>query len=93
VANDITLNPWKLDTAADNIVAPGRKLYPKKLVWTGTAIAGGSDLQLEDGNENVVFVWVASLADEGVIFDFPEGFAMDGCSLGVIDAGELYIYF
>lgn len=93
MANAVGSNPWILDTAATLVAAGLKRVYPKKLVWTGEAIADGDALLVKDGDAVVVFDWHALADDTGIVFDFPEGYSMDGFVLTTIGHGTLYVYF
>jgi len=97
MANVITGNPLILDTAADNIFAPGAKLWVSKIRWRPTNVS--ETCRVEDGNE--VEKWTATTTDIGTAnnailpepetsFDPPLLF--DGLSLGTLTAGTCYIY-
>lgn len=94
IANVISSNPFILDTAADDIVAPGKPLFPKKAVWVRGTTAGHICL-IEDGREVAKAELTLNVTAAGgfVQFDFPSGFKMDGLSLGTLSSGVLYLYF
>jgi hypothetical protein len=92
MANNINNNPFILDTAADNIVAPGQKLYPKSMVYSG-GTAAAHIASVEDGNEVEKCTLTITGAGQTVAFNFPAGFEMDGLSLGTLSSGKAYLYF
>ncbi len=92
MANDITKNPFILDTVADDIVASTIKLRPKLIVYSGGTTAAHT-AQIEDGSENVKFLLSISGNGDMRTIEPPKGFTMDGLSLGVLGSGKVYLYF
>ncbi len=92
MSNDITGNPFILDTAADNIVAPTITLRPKLIVYSGADTAADA-VQIEDGNEIVKFVLSVGAVGDTVVVPVPDSFSMAGLSLGAIGGGKVYLYF
>ena len=98
MVNVITGNPLILDTAADNLFAPGVTLHITNMFWN-LATAVGNTLQVENGSE--VVIWKVDHSNIGTAdnvlvptsqITFRPPLRVSGLSLGTIDAGILYIY-
>jgi len=95
MANDITGNPWILDTAA-TVVGSGTVVKILKMVfYAGTA---GDDLDVQNGaGKSIWKVKAAAAATNyedyaGVPFNIPDIFITDGLIVGTIDGGELWVW-
>lgn len=88
MANDVTNNPWVLDTAA---TITTDKVRVEKLIWEGGGAGMAATLQHSSG---VNFWSATSVAGERVTEDF-DGQAgdVDGFVLATLDGGTLYVHF
>ena len=92
MANDITGNPWKLDTAAV-IRTPPVKV--KAMEWTPTT--DGDDLLVSDnsGSEIWSLKAIAGDASEQIPYFWPlngEGLSCNGFTVTTIDNGTLRVW-
>ena len=86
MANDLSRNPWFLDTVG---VITTDKIRVKSLRWYAKAASAGDDIQVEDNNGEIIWISVASGANytEAELLESD----CDGFELAVIDAGILYV--
>ena len=89
MANDITGNPWILDTAGSVTTSPFKCQYLK---WTPTT--DGDDLLIVDNAGNTVWSLKAIAADsnQGIDYKEPIEGVINGLSITTIDNGTLYVY-
>lgn len=91
MANALTTNPWKLDTANTSTVLSTNRLMPSHLVWVGAT--AGNDLILKDAAGNTKFVAKAVTASDEynhLLDDNPNGW--DGLIAHTIGSGTVYLY-
>ena len=97
MVNVITGNPLILDTAADNLFAPGITLIITNIYWVPSAI--DQTCLVEDGSE--IVIWEATTTEIGTAgtpitnpqISFVSPFRCSGLSLGTLTAGgTVYIY-
>lgn len=87
MANDISRNPWILDTAA---IITTDKVRVKSLRWVSKTASAGDDLSIEDDDGTVVWATVATGANYVEAHDVDA--RLHGFELAVIDSGALYVY-
>ena len=89
MANDITSNPWVLDTAGVVTTAPFRC---KEIVWTPTT--DGDDLLLADNGGKTIWSLKAVAADANQGIEYPKRIdgALNGLDITTIDNGTVYVY-
>ncbi len=92
MANNLTGNPWILDTTGSTVSAD--KIRVAKIRWDAEGAAAGNNAILTNTAGRVF--WAASAT--GVNFDHESenfiGVAGDvqGLKVGTLDAGKLYVY-
>ena len=64
MANDLTQNPIKIDTAGSSVLTT-KKLYPMSIRWVGAATAGHA-ASITDQNDKVVWSGVAAVGPNNV---------------------------
>ena len=86
MANNISANPWYLDTASTNLVWPGR-IYIKEMIWNDPTAA--AQLVVKDQNGNVIINKVAATTDP-----FPTGTLgwVNGLVVTTMSAGTLSVF-
>jgi hypothetical protein len=99
VANDVTGNPWLLDTQALPLIPSGTPVRIRRLRWVVQAAGVPTDLCLVGSG---IFTTKIHLHnhDGAVQYQYdthfhgggPEGFPLDGFSLLGISRGVLYVY-
>lgn len=90
MANNLSRNPWSLDTASASLFFTG-DVFITEIVWTGIGSAGDT-VSLLDSGGNEVFVRTAP-STEDVHTNLGTPFiAHGGLKLTVIDSGRLLIY-
>ena len=89
MANDITGNPWILDTAESVTTNPFRCKY---IEWTPEA--DGDDLLLVDNAGNTIWTRkaIAGDANQGISEDKRIDGTLNGLSITTIDSGTVYVY-
>jgi hypothetical protein len=97
VANNITVNPWILDTAASASALPMMKrVTVTAFRWDGAGAVSGDTVVMSDKNGNVV--WDALCGVTGPqLFNtpmvFPDGgIVCDGLGPTTITHGKVYVY-
>ena len=88
MANDLTGNPLKIDTAAAGVDI-ARRLYVKSIRWVGATTAGHTAI-LKDAAGRVIWESVAAGANH-VEDDLIEEW-WDEIDVDTIASGKLYIY-
>ena len=89
MANVMTGNVWKIDTAASLRTNP---LYVHKMWWTPAVT--GDDIDVQDAGGNSIWKYKAIAGDTALTlsYDAPwEAGVMNGINVATIDGGELYI--
>lgn len=90
MANDITKNPWVLDTAAD---ITAEKIVITKMVWKPNAAANDLTVLDHEGGTKWDVDALAAAPAGNEFFDIAEPMVFYGFNLSVIDGGTLYVYF
>jgi hypothetical protein len=90
MANDLTKNPWLIDTPGATTLTTER-LYVKGVRWVGASTAGHQAV-IQDRNSRVVWESVASGADhvESDLIETPDA-GWDGMKVPTLQSGKLYI--
>ncbi len=91
MANDLTGDPWKIDTAAGNTTTPAAtgQLTVTRVRWVGASTAGHACI-LKDGQGRVRWHSIASGSN---YVEGDSGFAANGLIVDTIQSGTLYLYF
>lgn len=97
MSNDVTKNPWVLDTAGATVLTTV-KLTIQAIVWVSNSVAGkdiaaDDDFLLSDQNSRAVISKRAEGAGDGLEISFPRGIQVDGLILTTMAGGVCYIYF
>ena len=89
MANSLTGNVWKCDTAASLITTP---LRVHKFAWTPTA--AGNDISVLDngGNEIWTYKAIAGTTDQTIIYETIIDGSVSGINLSTLDAGTFWVY-
>lgn len=87
MANDLSANPWVIDTASAAILWPSY-IRLHQIAWTEQA-APGDRVLITDRNGKVVADVRAELANKTVTF--ADGW-INGLKITVLDSGKIYIY-
>lgn len=91
MANDITGNPYILDTAG-TIVSASTNVLVNTVVWMNPATAG-DQIIVQDGNGHEIWNLTALAGGTGVYYVLPAGdFTIPGLIVDTIDSGELWVY-
>jgi hypothetical protein len=88
VANDLTGNPLKLDSAAATVLLT-QVFNPTMAVWVGAT--AGHDLVLQDKSASPKLTIKAITASD--IIPFPPAFLMQGLVAATLGSGTLWLYF
>lgn len=86
MANDLSRNPWSLDTAA---VITTDKVRVKSLRWYTKSATAGDDISVEDAHGEKIWESVADGSNYVEAQLIEEDF--EGFELAVIDSGVLYV--
>lgn len=91
MANDLTKNPLKIDTAATITVGGSGVLTIKQMIWIGQANA--DDLVLTINGVDVAFVHTDAVDGEEkyILSNQPLG-RVESFAVKTIDAGNLYVF-
>lgn len=87
MANNISANPWFIDTASANIIFSG-KIYVKELIWNKPT--AGDALIILDQNGNTVINTVANASDP--MFSFGTLSWINGLVVTTMASGTLSIF-
>jgi hypothetical protein len=89
MANDLTGNPLKVDTAAAITTHP---THVFRMVWTPTT--AGDDILVEDNGGSDLWAYKAIAADSNQAIAYEREFnsQVNGITVTTIDHGTLYIY-
>lgn len=94
MANDLTKNPWIVDTAGATPLTTD-KILVRKIRWTGATTSGHTAV-VKDGQARNVFESVATVTGsntpEDVSFFGEEG-NFRGLAVTTLASGKLYIYY
>ncbi len=89
MANDLTANPYIIDTAAT--ITEGL-IHINRITWKEPGTEG-DDLTLTDGADNVIEDVNALNVGTGAEMDKELNQMFTGLKVSVIDAGTLYVYY
>ena len=101
MANDITGNPWILDTA-EEVLAAGKKVTIIKMIFY--AQTAGNDLAMSDGHSHPFWKVRAAAAAAGLYHDYAgtpfelikpiqlDGFVIDTIDDGAGSGSELWVW-
>lgn len=90
MANTMTGNIWKIDTAASLRTNP---LYVYKMWWTPAA--AGDDISILDAGGNTIWGYktIAGETTQTIVIDWPGSPAvLNGINVATLDSGTLYIH-
>jgi hypothetical protein len=89
MANSLTGNVWKCDTAASLITTP---LRVSKFVWTPAA--SGDDISVLDNGGNEIWTYKAIAGDttQNIPYDFMIDGSLNGINLSTLDSGTFWVY-
>lgn len=88
MANDITVNPWKLDTAGSGVIySHGVRI--RTIIWT-LPVAQGDDLAITDRNDKPIITAKAEAAGQTQIFRLGDWY--EGLKLTVLDSGTVTVH-
>ena len=87
MANDLTGNPWVIDTAAVITTGPATVL---KSEWQEPTAA--DDLTILDNGGNTIYDDNAIAGGSGIRLEVKIAGQMNGFNVSVIDGGTLYVY-
>ena len=87
MANNISANPWTVDTASTALVWAGR-IYIKELIWNKAT--AGTALVIKDQNGNVIIDTVANAADP--MFAFGTLGWVNGMAVTTLASGTLSVF-
>src|SRR2546428_10619690 len=93
MANNVTVNPWILDTASTVVTA--KRVRVEGFLWDGVGAVSGDVVQLTDRNSNVIWQSGLPQTTTPIINSptmFPDSFDFDGISTGTISRGKIYVY-
>jgi hypothetical protein len=90
MANDLTGNPWKVDTASSTPIWTG-KVWLEKMLWHEPS-ASGDHLQVTDVAGRVIWDKHALAGGSGLDYDLKTGTIFDGIIVPILSSGTLYIY-
>jgi hypothetical protein len=88
MANDLTKNPLKIDTAAT--ILTGKAFRVRSFRWVAKTAQAGNELIVEDTAGRVVFHSVAAAANHMDVY-MPGDMIVNGLVVDTIAAGVLYI--
>jgi hypothetical protein len=91
MANDLTKNPMVIDTAAATVLWSD-PIKIKSIRWVSKSATAGDDIEIQDSNNQELWVSVASGANysEEVII---ERWWHEGFKVPTLDSGTLYISY
>ena len=93
MANDITGNPYVLDTAE---AVTTTNVIVKSIVWTGTegsALAADNDFAITDANGKIIIEKRAAFAGDDLHLPLPMGgIPYSGITVSKLDGGICYLY-
>jgi hypothetical protein len=90
MANDLSGNPWKIDTAAVITTDPVRI---HQCVWQEPS-ASGEDLTIVDNANRIIWDENSLSGGTGVSIEQDlHGLVYSGFNVTVIDSGTLYVYY
>ena len=89
MANDLTGNPLKIDTAAEITTNP---THVFRMIWTPTTT--GDDILVEDNAGNDLWAYKAVAGDSNQAIEYKREFdcQVNGITVTTIDNGTLYIF-
>ena len=93
MANDVTRNPWILDTVA-TIKAAGLSdsfVKIKGIRWVAEGAAAGNNARVTDGNDRDIWESVAAGANHVEADKLNSDISHNGFKVAVLDAGKLYV--
>lgn len=93
MANQITGNPWEIDTASATAVTADTKLIAGFYWDVGTSGAADDALVVTDTLGNVKWASHATAKNDGPGITFAEGLVCAGIKVTTMTHGKLYIYF
>lgn len=96
MANNLVPNPKFVDTAA-TVFATGERVHLRSIAWlsdqaSGSDIAADDDFLLSDGGGNRIIGKRAEAVGDGLIFEFPDGYIVNGLVVTTLDGGVVYIF-
>lgn len=97
MSNDVTKNPWILDSAGATVLGTA-KMVVQSIAWVSNSVASkdieaDDDFVLTDQNSRAVVSKRAEAITDGLVISFPNGLQVDGLILPTMDGGICYIYF
>lgn len=95
MANVLTLNPLKIDTASGT-AAVTTPIRIRKIRWIGATTAGHT-ATIQDQNGNLFWTSVANAANyvedcNFIVYDNQHGPVLNGLTVPTLGSGVLYIY-
>jgi hypothetical protein len=90
MANDLTGNPWKVDTASATAIWSGN-VWIKRLVWHEPTTSGHT-LSITDAAGRVVWAKTALAGGSGLDYELDLETIVGGLIIPTITSGTLYIY-
>lgn len=90
MANDLTKNPWLIDTASPLVLSRDR-LRLDMVMWDGAAIAVGDTFVLQDLDGRQI-TRTADTAKEGATIRFGSRFDLNGLIVPTLVNGKLTIF-
>jgi hypothetical protein len=92
MANDLTKNPWRVDTPGASVLAADR-IYVKGVRWVGATTAGHEAIIQDKNNRNVWRSLAAGANNvESDLIESIPGY-WDGMKVPTLGSGELYITY
>src|SRR2546428_7832774 len=92
MANNISVNPWILDTASTTVSL--KRITVNAIRWDATGAVSGNTAVLTDQNGNVI--WESLVFLTGALaysfVAFPDGQVFDGIKTGTLSSGTIYVY-
>lgn len=94
MANNLAVNPIRVDTVMGSPADPGQPMYVKMAYWFNPTTIGHA-FSVHDGSSGVPVLLEgrAEVANQSQVFRFEPPQLWADFQVSVIDSGVLYIYF
>jgi hypothetical protein len=90
MANDISANPWSIDTASATAIWTGN-IWIDRLVWHEPTTAGDA-LEVTDSNGKTIWSKYALAGGSGMDYDLKVDSVFNGLIVPTMSSGTLYVY-
>lgn len=93
MANDLTKNPWIIDTPAATVLSTEKMIRFESFRWEGTSIVVGDQVVVQDQTGREIWRGVSDTNGEGDEFRLGQLFNVNGLIVPTLTHGVLHAYY